>query len=164
MPVTETLPATIGTLLRKESVRLGVEASDKEELIRTLVGSLPVTDQNVNLEQVAQAVLDRERRLSTGVGYGVALPHAKTAAVESTQVLFATTASPVDFDAFDGEPVHLVFLMVGPTQSSSQHIQILGRVSRILNNETTRTRLMKADSDEEILAILRSAEDKLVSS
>lgn len=163
MPATEILPATIGALLTKENVRLGVEASDKEGLIRTLVRSLPATDPELDLEEVAQAVLDRERLLSTGVGYGVALPHAKTAALNSTQILFATTASPVEFDAFDGEPVQLVFLMVGPTRSSAQHIQILGRVSRIFNDEATRTRLLEADSEEEILDIFQSAEDKLIS-
>ncbi|MFV1980533.1 MAG: PTS sugar transporter subunit IIA, partial [Rhodothermia bacterium] len=130
MPATGIQPATIGALLTEENVRLGVEASGKTALIRTLVAAL-ASDPDEDLERVTEAVLEREAVLSTGVGYGVALPHAKTGGVDETRVLFAITASPIEFEAFDGEPVRLVFLIVGPARSSRFHIQILGRISRI---------------------------------
>lgn len=162
MPATGIQPATIGALLTEENVRLGVEASDKTALIRTLVAALAV-DPDEDLGRVTEAVLEREAVLSTGVGYGVALPHAKTGAVDETRVLFAITASPIEYDAFDGEPVRLVFLVIGPTRSSRLHIQILGRISRILNNEQVRTRLIEAETASDVIAVIESAEAKLKS-
>ena len=159
MPATDTQPATIGALLRKENVRLGVEATDKEALIRSLVKSLS-TKGEVDLDQVAEDVLERERRLSTAVGYGVALPHAKTSAVDSTEVMTAVLAKPLDFESFDGEPVRLVFLMIGPPAASRQHIQILGRVSRILNDESVRGQLLEAKDPSDVVAVFESAERK----
>ena len=160
MPATEIQPATIGALLTEENVRLGVEASGKTELIRMLVAAL-VTDPDENLSQVTEAVLEREALLSTGVGYGVALPHAKTGAVDETRVLFAITASPIEYDAFDGEPIRLVFLVVGPARSSRSHIQILGRISRILNDEQVRMQLIEAETASDVIAVLESGEAKL---
>ena len=159
MPATDAQPATIGTLLKKEHIRLGLKASDKSALITELVDSLTVD--GVDLDEVAEAVLERERHLSTGVGYGVALPHAKTSAVESTEVMFAVLPAPIDFDSFDKEPVRLVFLLVGPPGASRQHIQVLGRVSRILNDESVRNQLLEAKSPDDIIEIFDSAERKL---
>jgi len=160
MPATGILPATIGALLTEENVRLGVEASGKTELIRTLVAAL-ASDPGEDLEQITGAVLEREALLSTGVGYGVALPHAKTGAVNETRVLFAITASPVEYDSFDGEPVRLIFLVVGPARSSRLHIQIRGRISRILNDEHIRGLLIEAETASEVIAVFESAEAKL---
>ena len=160
MPGTGTQPATIGALLDRENVHLGVDAADKADLIEMLVGSL-VTAEGSDLEQALTAVLARESELSTGVGDGVALPHAKTTAVSETQVLFATTRNPIDFESFDGEPVSLVFLMVGPPSSSTHHIRILGRVSRILNDENTRNELLGASTPEQVIRVFEAAEARL---
>lgn len=162
MPATGTQPATIGTLLSEENVHLGVEASDKSELIRELISSLYANSADV-IDDVTQAVLDREALLSTGVGYGVALPHAKTTAVDETRMLFAVMAAPIEYNAFDGQPVNLVFLMVGPPRSSRMHIQTLGRVSRILNDQEVRDQLLNAQSRSEVINIFESTEAKLTS-
>ena len=160
MPATGIQPATIGALLTEENVRLGVEASGKTALIRTLVAAL-AADPDEDLEHVVEAVLEREALLSTGVGSGVALPHAKIEGVDETRVVFAITASPIEYDAFDGEPIRLVFLVVGPTRSSRLHIQILGRISRILNDEQVRTQLIEAETASDVLSVVESAEAKL---
>lgn len=162
MPATGTQPATIGALLTEANVRLGVEASDKTELIRTLVAAL-AKNPDEDLNDVTEAVLGREALLSTGVGYGVALPHAKTAGIDETRTLFAVTAAPIEYDAFDGQPVRLVFLIVGPAQSSKSHIQILGRISRILNDEQVRGKLLRAVTASDVIAVFESAEANLAS-
>ena len=160
MPPTETQQAIIGGLFSSENVLLGVEASDKSELIHKLVDKLPLSPE-VNRRQIAEAVLERESLLSTGVGEGVALPHAKTMAIDKTSVVFATTAAPIEFDSFDQQPVRLVFLMVGPPRSSSHHIQILGRISRILNDDSVRLALTEAEDVETLISTLQNAESKL---
>jgi mannitol/fructose-specific phosphotransferase system IIA component (Ntr-type) len=162
MPATGTQPPIIGALLTEANVLLGVDASDKTTLIRSLIEAL-VTGPDEDLEQVASAVFARETLLSTGVGYGVALPHAKTGGIDETRAIFAVLATPVEFDAFDGEPVTLVFLLVGPTRSARTHIQTLGRISRILDEENTRAQLLNAKTPLEVVAVFESAEAKLVS-
>ena len=162
MPATGTQPATIGALLTEENVHLGVDATDKNDLIRTLVGALDF-ESGDDLERVAESVLERESRLSTGVGYGVALPHAKTTCVSETRLLFAVTSTPIDFEASDGEPVRLVFLMVGPPSSATKHIRILGRVSRILNDEQVRGELLDSATPAQVIETLEAAEARLIS-
>jgi mannitol/fructose-specific phosphotransferase system IIA component (Ntr-type) len=164
MPATGTQPANIASLLSEANVVLGVSAPDKESLITQLVSVLATGNADLDSDEIVAAILDRESLLSTGVGYGVALPHAKTSNLNETHVVFATVQSPVDFDSFDEEPVRLVFLMVGPRSASRRHIQILGRISRILNDETVRNSLSGAGNTEEVISIFESAESTLVPS
>ncbi len=161
MAATETSPATIAALLAGDRVHLRVKAADKDRLIRALVAKLPDVGLSEDAETVVDAILARERLLSTGVGDGVALPHAKVKEIDHTSVIFATTAQPIDFDAFDGEPVRLVFLMVGTTDASQGHIRILGRVSRLLNKPGVRTALIEASSVSDFLAVIEKAEEAL---
>lgn len=163
MPATGTQPATIGALLTEKNVHLGLEASDKSALIRRLIASL-YADSEDKIDEITEAVLEREALLSTGVGYGVALPHAKSVEVDETRMLFAVTKSPIEYQAFDGQPIRLVFLMVGPPRSSRMHIQTLGRISRILNEEEVRNRLLEAETRSEVIDIFETTEAKLTSS
>lgn len=160
MPATTTNPADLTRLLSERSIRLGVQAENKAELIKELVGRLPFAAA-VDRSQIANAVLEREALLSTGVGHGVALPHAKSPDVEHTVAVLATTAEPLDFEAFDEKPVQIVFLMVGPERDSRAHLRVLGRISRILNDGDTRQRILAAKSSASVVETLRAAEATL---
>lgn len=153
----------IHTLLTDDVVRVGLEAANKEELIRRTVHLLEGQEGVRSLDDVERAVFEREERMSTGVGKGLALPHAKSDAVERTMAAFATTAQPVDYDAMDGAPVGIVFLLVGPEQSKSQHIKLLSRISRLMNREPLRARLLEAGSPDEIIEVFREGEAQFAS-
>jgi mannitol/fructose-specific phosphotransferase system IIA component (Ntr-type) len=99
--------------------------------------------------------------MSTGVGKGLGLPHAKTAAATETVAAFATTAAAVDFGAIDDQPVRLVLLLVGPEGDKSQHIKILGRISRLASRDGLRDRLVDATEPTEVIEILTEGERDL---
>jgi len=108
---------------------------------------------------VKEAVLEREAMMSTGVGKGLALPHAKTSAVQDMVAVLATTASPVDFGSLDNEPVEIVFMLLGRLDSKSLHVRILSRVSRLMNREEVRRKILLAQTSEDVLAILDEYDD-----
>ena len=105
-----------------------------------------------------RAVREREAVLSTGIGHGVAIPHGKSAAVSDLRMAAGRAASPVEFDALDGQPVSLFFLLVGPESAAGPHIKALSRISRIVRRDDVRERLVAARSAEEFLRALQEAE------
>jgi mannitol/fructose-specific phosphotransferase system IIA component (Ntr-type) len=108
-------------------------------------------------EVIRRAIEEREALLSTGVGHGIALPHARTAALGSLQMAVGTTARPVDFGAVDELPVRLVWMLAAPPSASGLHVRTLAKISGLLRDESVRERLVDAGSPQEFLERLREA-------
>ena len=96
--------------------------------------------------------------MSTGIGDGIAIPHGKSAAVTELVAAMGTQRRGVDFDALDGEPAFVFFLLVSPANVSGPHIKALARISRLLKNDEFKKKLIEADSAEEIIATIEAAE------
>jgi PTS system fructose-specific IIA component len=159
MPTTGSL--SISDLLTPETIRVGAPETDKASVLDALIDLLDGHPSVTDLAAVRHDVFEREAQMSTGVGLGLALPHARTTAVTETVAALATTREPVPFEAHDGEPVRLLFLLVGPEQARGRHIRLLGRVSRLMNQDSFRQRLLAAPSSEDALALFRDADAKL---
>lgn len=151
-------------LLSERTVRVGLEGGSKEEIIHALVSALEGLPEIRDLDDVERAVREREAVMSTGVGKGLALPHAKTSAVAGTVAAFAVTRSPVEWGAIDNQPVRLVFLLVGTEAAKSQHIKVLSRVSRLMNREEFRERLLQAESPTDVVAAFKEGDLALADS
>lgn len=151
----------IHQLLTPETVRVGLPGETKDEAISNLVDLLTGHPAVRDLEHVREAVYEREAVMSTGVGKGLGLPHAKTTAVTENVAAFAVTEHPVPFGAIDGKPVRLLFLLVGTETAKSQHIKILSRISRLMNRDAFRDRLLQAATPEQILRIFEEGEAQL---
>ena len=148
----------LSELLSADRVRVPLAGRTKDDLLRELVElAVPSRDPTV-VEAVLAAVRERERELSTGIGAGVAIPHAKTPFVEQLVMAAGIAPSPVDFDALDGQPVHLFFLLVGPESAAGAHVKALARISRLLRRESLRSALRAAGSSNAILQIVRDSE------
>lgn len=148
----------LSDMLASVRVKVPLEATTKEEVLRELVAML-VGDQCVgDPEAVFRVVLEREQVLSTGIGHGVALPHGKSDACSELAIAAGVTREPVDFDALDDEPVRLVFLLVGPESAAGAHIKALSRISRLVRRPELREGLLRADDPDAFLAALRQAE------
>lgn len=159
MPTTQT--TEINQLLRPEHVCIGLSGTSKEEVINALIDVLDGHEDIDSLEAVRSAIFEREEMMSTGVGKGLGLPHAKTPAATDTVAAFATTAHPVDFGAIDDEPIRLLLLLVGPEDHKSKHIKILGRISRLVSREGVREELLGAETPNTIIDVLREEEAEL---
>lgn len=148
----------LSQLLPPERIRIPLQAKTKDELLRELVGILEATGEVEDAGGVLRAVREREAVLSTGIGSGVAIPHGKSAEVASLSMAAGVTGEPVDFEALDGRPVNLLFLLVGPESAAGEHVKALSRISRLVRSDSFRTRLVSASSPEEFHAILAEAE------
>lgn len=148
----------LSELLTIDRIKIPLEAVSKEDLLRELVSIVATTDGISDEDAVLQAVRERESILSTGIGHGVAIPHGKSAAVPELRMAAGRAASPVDFDALDGQPVALFFLLVGPETAAGPHIKALSRISRIVRRDDVRDRLIAASTPDEFLKALQDAE------
>ncbi len=149
---------SIADLLTPATVRVKIAGGEKDEVLNAVIDLLDRTDGVVDLDQVRRDVFARERQMSTGVGMGLALPHARSAAVTDTLAAFATTDTAVPFAAHDGQPVSMIFLLVGPEGERGRHIRLLGRISRLMNRDAFRQRLRDAATPDEALSLFRDAE------
>jgi len=147
-------------LLDEKFILTDFKSDDKKDIINELI-DLHKEDKNVNdLEKVRTAIHVREKEMSTGVGDGFAIPHGKTNAVKDVIVSFGKTTRDIDYDALDGNPVHLVFLLVGKVDLVSKYIKLLSRISRVMNKDEFRERLVNSNSKEEIINIFKEEEEQ----
>lgn len=148
----------LSELLNTDRIKIPLEATTKDDLLRELV-ALVTNGQSAHVqEDVLRAVREREAVLSTGIGYGVAIPHGKSPNVRELCLAAGRARVPVDFDALDGQPVRLFFLLVGPESAAGPHIKALSRISRLVRREEVRARLLAARNAEEFHRALRNAE------
>jgi mannitol/fructose-specific phosphotransferase system IIA component (Ntr-type) len=145
-------------LLTVDRIKIPLEATTKDELLRELVAVLGTVRRGDEQEEILRAVRERESVLSTGIGHGVAIPHGKSAAISELRMAAGRVAAPVDFDALDGQPVELLFLLVGPESAAGPHIKALSRISRIVRRDEVRDRLIAARDAGEFLRALQEAE------
>jgi PTS system fructose-specific IIA component len=147
-------------ILKPESVLLSLSGTSKEEIIGKLVDALPLSPDGATVRQeVLRAVLERERVMSTGIGRGVAIPHAKTSQVEGLMAAVGIAEAPIPFDSIDGKPVKIFFLIVSDPKTTSPHIRALSQISRVLNDRSHKTALEQAGTVEEVLQALEFPED-----
>lgn len=148
----------VSEILSKEFIIADLNSTDKESAINELI-DLFINDPRVDdIQKVRQAVLDREKIMSTGVGKGFAIPHGKTDSVKEIIAAFGRKKDGIEYDALDGNPVNLIFLLVGRDTMISAHIKLLSRVSRMMNKDDFRLRLLNAETSEEIMNVFLEEE------
>jgi len=152
----------IHKLLSHDRVFVGLVAETKDAVINQLVGLLEGHPAIKDLEAIREAVLRREKVMSTGVGKGLGLPHAKTSAVDETLAALAILKDPVSFGAIDNQPVKMVFLLIGTEESKSQHIKILSRISRLMNRDEFRKQLLLAPDVQAVMELIEKSEAALL--
>jgi mannitol/fructose-specific phosphotransferase system IIA component (Ntr-type) len=145
------------SLLKPESVILGLQKGSKKEIIRRLVAALPIADGENGRDEILNAVMQRESVMSTGIGRGVAIPHAKTERVEGIMVSVGIAEKPIPFDAVDDQPCRIFILVVSDPNATSPHVRVLSHISRILNDPVQKLALETAATVEEVIAALTSA-------
>ena len=145
-------------LLTIDRIRIPLKGSTKDDVLRELVQVITHNDDVQEPEEVLRAVREREAVLSTGIGNGVAIPHGKSALVPDLVMAAGRTAGPVEFDSLDGEPVRLLFMLIGPETAAGPHIKALSRISRLIRKDSVRESLINATSAEEFYQRLKEAE------
>ncbi len=144
-------------LLTIDRIKIPLQARTKDEILRELVQVLS-EQEGLDQEDILRAVRERESVLSTGIGNGVAIPHGKSPLVPELLMAAGVTTQPIEFDALDGAPVSLFFLLVGPETAAGPHIKALSRISRLVRRDDARERLIRSKTPEEFYRALQEAE------
>jgi len=141
----------ISDLLAPEAVLASLKAQNKKQLLQELAARAHART-GLPEKQIFETLIERERLGTTGVGSGIAIPHGRMAA--SITGVFARLESPIAYDAVDGQPVDLIFMLLAPENAGADHLKALARVSRLLRNQQTCEKLRAAKSAEALYAIL----------
>lgn len=142
-------------ILTEDCVVSPLQASDKKGVIDELVDVLESAGKVRDPASLKDAVWTREQTRTTGIGHGLAIPHGKCAAMDELAMAIGRPSEPMDFEAIDGQPVRLIVLLASPPDRTSDHIQALARVSRLMTMEEFRTRIYDATDAAEIFGLIR---------
>ena len=145
-------------ILSAGHIRIPLAATRRDEAIRELLDLLVASGEVADAEAAMAALLDREKTRTTGIGGGLALPHARTPAARKLVMAMGKSPAGVDFDSIDGRPATLLAMLLGPPDATGPHIQALARISRILSVEPLRRRIEAAASPEQLLKIIAEHE------
>ena len=147
-----------GDLISEASIDLNLPSQPKEDVLRLLVSRLANAHGGLKPDRAVAAVLEREFALSTGVGQGVAVPHATLGELKAPVVGFGRCPEGVDFGAMDNKPVKLLFLLLAPENEISLHLKLLSRISRLCTRQDLRDALLSATSPDEVLTLIQQHE------
>lgn len=143
--------------LKREAVLYVQEPVDKEEALNRIVGRACEVFRIPDCDSILAAIIDREGKLSTGIGLGVAVPHCRSEKVQKIITAVLLLAEGIDYNSVDGQPVRLIFLIISPTQDVQGHIACLSIISHAVSDEETRKRIMDSRSSDELYENLHGA-------
>jgi len=156
--------STVSELFSPAAINLNLASTDRDAVLNELVNQIPqLAKQPEARKTLLRALQERELLHSTGIGDGIALPHARNALVglvDEPIVVFARHATGIPYGAIDGVPARLFFLLIAPTVT--QHLGVLARLSRILRDPKVRQNLLTAERPEKVISLIRDAEAKSI--
>ncbi len=148
----------LNSLLDRRAINGQVSVNSKRQALQT-VADMAARQLGLDAGDILQALLERERTSSTGVGHGVAVPHAALKGLDRMYGIFLHLDTPVDYDSIDDMPVDLIFALLAPEGAGSEHLRALAKVSRLLRQKELREQLRKIDNADAIYALLTGGAD-----
>ena len=150
----------ISEFLRKNAIKIGLEASEKEDALKELVDVLASIQDVGDRKAIVKALIERENLGSTGIGQGIAIPHGKTDKVKELVAVLGISKKGVNFEALDGELVYIFFLLVAPKETAGPHLKALAQISRLLRDSYFCELMRRCKNPEEVYELIRREEDK----
>lgn len=152
----------IAETLKKELILPSLTSQNKLDGLMEFAVTIAKGNPGLQKDDIAHVLMDREKLGSTGIQDGIAIPHGKIKGLSQMLVLFGRSLRGIDFQAFDGKPTHLFFVLLAPEETKTDHLKLLARLSRLLKKEPLRESLMKAKNAEEIYQILCEEDKQLL--
>ena len=150
----------ITELLKRDTVIMNLTASNKEAVIDELVEKLNGANRLNSKAEFKEAILKRESQSTTGIGEGIAIPHAKTKAVKQPAICFGRSVSGINYESLDGQPAHLFFMIAASEGANHTHLETLSRLSTLLMDEGFRKQLLETKDEEELLRLFDEKENE----
>ncbi len=148
-------------ILSAQAIVPHLQSRTKVEALRELASHLASCYPDISAEQLLAVLLEREQLGTTAIGEGIAIPHGKLPGLKKVLAAFGRSPEGMDFKSLDGNPTHLVFLLVAPEDSAGVHLKALARISRLLKDPAFRRRLLQAGEREELYRIIKEEDEKL---
>jgi len=149
----------LSNLLNTNTIKVGLEAADKEEAFEEMVDLLVRAGAVTDREAALRALHAREDEQTTGIGNGIGIPHAKDPSIEKLVLGLGTSEDGIEFDAVDGEPIHLVFLVLARTGNPGPHVEALAEIARLIQTPGFYRKVCEARTPEEAMALVREEEE-----
>jgi len=149
----------IAEVLKKDFVLEQLSSRTKGDVLKELADAVLSDRTDYQPGEAVNVLLEREKLGSTGIGDGIAIPHGKLNIVDDLAISFGRSKEGIDFNAMDGKPVYLFFLLLAPENAAGQHLKMLAKLSRMLKDATFRKNLLEAPSKEEIYRIILEKDD-----
>lgn len=146
-------------VLKKEAIIVDLKSKDKKGVLDELAAAVEKLA-GTRPDELVRVLLERERLGSTGIGGGIGIPHGKLKALGMLVLGFGISRSGVDYESMDGRPTHIFFLLLTPENSTGLHLKLLARISRLLKKESFKEKLLKATSQEEVLAVIEEEDEE----
>lgn len=150
----------ITDFLDRKAIKIGLTATDKEGILKELVDVLSEVKDLGDRKAIVKALLERESLGSTGIGQGIAIPHGKTDKVKELVAVLGVSRKGVNFDALDGEPVYIFFLLVAPKDTAGPHLKALAQISRLLRDNYFCELIKRCQTPEELYELIKREEEK----
>ena len=150
----------INDFLDRKAIKIGLDSSNKDEILKELVDVLAEVKDIGDRKAILKALLERESLGSTGIGQGIAIPHGKTDRVKELVAVLGISRKGVNFDALDGEPVYIFFLLVAPKETAGPHLKALAQISRLLRDSYFCELLKRCQTPSEVFDLIKREEDK----
>jgi len=144
----------LSDILSPARIELAMQVTSKKRALENLSEML-AADSSLDSGAVFQALIDRERIGSTGIGDSVAIPHGRLKGLQQAVGAFAIIEEPIDFDAIDQKPVNMIFALMVPEEATDEHLQLLAQVAKIFSNSDAREKLLGTSTPEDALALFR---------
>ena len=148
-------------ILKPANIKIPLEAKTKADAIAELVGVLAASGDVTDAKKVLDAVMEREATRTTGIGNGLAIPHGKCTGTTDLVMAIGRAATPIDFQAIDGRPVSIIWMLASPPDKTGPHIHALARISRLMTLDKFRAALLAAKTEKEAFDIITAQENAL---
>ena len=148
-------------LINPEVCRVPLESTDRAGIIRELVAHLGSIGKVDDVDAITEIVWERELQRTTGIGEGLAVPHGRCPKLEKLVLAMGIPSQPIDFQSFDRKPVEFVVLVLSPADAITDHVQVLGAVSRLMGDRSFRQQAIDADSAESLSGLFLESLSKL---
>ena len=151
----------ITDFLSVKGIKVDLEATDKEGILKEMVDLLTEVKDVGDKKNILRALVERENLGSTGIGQGIAIPHTKSDTVTDLVSVLAVSKKGVNFDSLDGEPAHIFFLLIAPSDSAGPHLKALARVSRLLKDKFFRDSLKNTKTAKDVMDLVSQEDSRI---
>ena len=148
-------------VLLPEFIKVDMEAEDKDEAFEELVDHYCQTDENTFRDEILEAIVTREAKMSTGIQKGIAVPHGKTNAVDTMRGVLGISRKGIQYDSLDGEPVYLLFMIISPMEDSEKYLRLLKHLAELMEIPQFRIELQSQKDSQSAYKVIRKFEEML---